>query len=369
MKASVRKSRFLKLSLCLAAYAIGGTLSSLNAEPSAAPASLPSSFKGTSLIMMPTTKPVDDSTLEIHINHRFGSARTGVQDFFGLDGGANVQLSADYGITRWMSLGIARTSDYKTYEGRMKIVPIEQSDSFPFSLGFFLVAGQETSKQQVSLGRNFLSQFQFSDPALASVAAQMGDQKYVLSDNDKRSYLGSILLSRRFGSILSLQISPMYVHRNFVKSHLGNDRAGFSFGGRIKLSEVIDLTFETIAAPKRDYIGDDYDTLDRKSYGTLPTLSAAEINPGNLRDAYLRNVLYHQPVPYYYVPFSLGIDIDTGGHVFQIFFSNSRVMAQTQLLRGADFDFGKKDYVIGFNLSRLFWFSDDSSGGRAGGSQ
>ncbi len=326
-----------------------------------------SSFMGTSLIHMPTSKPLEEKTLEVRINHRFGSAQTGFDNFFGLDDGANVQLAADYGFTNYLSFGMARTSDFKTYEVRSKWVPFEQSSTFPISIGAFAAAGQETSKQQIVLGPLFSSLPATGSSVLDAKIAEVNNRKYTLTDNDKRSYTGAVFLSRRFASFLTLQLAPMFTHRNFVKPALGNDRTGLSFGGRIKIGKHVDLTFETIATPKRDYIGDDYAVLDRESEYGLRNFAPDEINRSNLAAAYLVNVVYDKPVPYYSVPASIGLDIDTGGHVFQLFVSNSRTMAHTQLLRGADFDYKKRDYVVGFNLNRLFWFSEKDQAQRMEG--
>lgn len=323
----------------------------------------PSSFMGTSLIHMPTTKPLEEKTLEVRINHRFGSAQKGLDNFFGLDDGANVQLAADFGFTNSFSFGVARTSDFKTYELRSKWIPFEQSDAFPFSIGAFAAAGQETSKQQITIGPLLSTLPATGNTVLDAKLADVNNRKYTLTDDDKRSYTGAFFISRRFGSVFTFQLAPMFTHRNFVKPGLGNDRTGLSVGGRIKVGKHVDLTFETIASPKRDYIGDDYAVLDRQSENGMRNFRADEINRSNLAAAYLVNVVYDKPVPYYSVPASIGLDIDTGGHVFQLFVSNSRVMAQTQLLRGADFDYKKRDYVVGFNLNRLFWFSEKDQAG------
>ena len=96
----------------------------------------------------------------------------------------------------------------------------------------------------------------------------------------------------------------------------------------------------------------------------MNTLSGDEINQllGRTQDiGYVaaRNLILDKPVSYYYVPFSFGLDIETGGHVFQLFVTNNRTIAHTQLLRGADFDFNKRDWTVGFNIHRYFSFAPD----------
>ncbi|HMV41427.1 MAG TPA: DUF5777 family beta-barrel protein [Leptospiraceae bacterium] len=331
-----------------------------------------STFMGSSLINMPTTEDVGKDNLDFRFNHRFGNASQTLRTFGGLDQGANTQLSLDYGLSDKWSIGIARTSAYQTYEARTKYKILNQNDSMPISLSFFGVAGQETAKETIKYDTYI------NPPSVANyinLPSQVSSQidtyikqeanEYELSDADKRSYLASILISKRFTDRFSLQISPMYVHRNFVKSQLGNDRTGLDIGGRIKLTKRIDLTFEAIFTPKRDYQGNNYYTEDRYTkYPGLNTLTGFEINqqynnPQGLAYAALRNIYLDKSVKYYYIPISLGVDIETGGHVFQFFVTNSRTIAHTQLLRGADYDYKKGEWALGFNIHRYFSFAAD----------
>ncbi len=323
-----------------------------------------SSFMGSSLINMPSTENVGKENLDFRFNHRFGNAKGTSESFIGLDGGANTQLSIDYGFTEKFSVGFARTSQYKTYELRSKYGVFSQDEKIPFSISIFGVIGQETSKQEIAMGP-YIQPPSTSFPALDAYIKKEANE-YELSDTDKRSFLASVLISRRFNDVFSLQFSPMIVHRNFVKTELSNDRIGMDIAGRIKLSKRIDLTFESILTPKRDYIGEEYNSIDRNSYGNTQNLTSEEINKSyptsnDLLYVYFRNVVYDKPVPYSYIPFSIGVDFETGGHVFQLFVTNSRTIAHTQLLRGADFDYKNKDWTIGFNIHRYFSFEDEIS--------
>ena len=67
---------------------------------------------------------------------------------------------------------------------------------------------------------------------------------------------------------------------------------------------------------------------------------------------------YHQIMgskfPGYQSPLSAGIDIETGGHVFQLHFSNAVGMNERAYIAQTSGDFFKGDIRFGFNLSRLF---------------
>ena len=153
----------------------------------------------------------------------------------------------------------------------------------------------------------------------------------------------------------------MYVHRNFTTFRLSNDRTGVDIGGRIKITKRVDLTFESIFTPKRDYSGTNYATEELKTdYTSITQYTSDQINTGlanrsiTLADIIYRNIYLDTPVKYHTIPVAIGVDIETGGHVFQFFVSNSRAIAHTQLLRGGEYDFFKKEYCLGFNILRQF---------------
>ncbi|EMY62356.1 DUF5777 family beta-barrel protein [Leptospira terpstrae] len=312
-------------------------------------------FLGSSLIHMPSTEDVGKKSIDFRFNHRFGDAKSTSYDFFGLDNGTNTQLSLDYGITDRISVGIARTSYQKTYEARSKVRLLTQDSDFPLTISFFGAFGQDTSKQE-----QFFGPYLKPSTGISSIDSNLEKQlnTYELSYTDRQSYLSSFLISRRFNDLFSIQLSPMFVHRNYVKDNLSNDRTGMDISFRIHLFKRLDFTFGTILTPKRDYIGDSYTTESQKTKIDGTKYSTAEVNDlianGRLNDAYINNVLLSKPVEYATVPFSTGIDFETGGHVFQFFVTNSRTIAHTQLLRGADYDYNKKEWTIGFNIHRYF---------------
>ncbi|WP_179099872.1 DUF5777 family beta-barrel protein [Leptospira santarosai] len=318
-----------------------------------------SAFLGSSLIHMPSTEDVGKNGLDFRFNHRFGNAKSASYDFFGLDNGANTQLSLDYGLTDRVTVGIARTSFQKTYEVRGKIRLLTQDSGFPVTVSFFGVFGQETAKQRTFYGPYLKISSGF--PIVDSEANRRLNT-YELSYSDRQSTLVSFLISKRFSDFFSLQLSPMFVHRNFVKEHLSNDRTGLDVSFRIHLFKRLDFTFGTILTPKRDYIGDSYSEENRKTKINGAKYSASEINDlittGRTLDAISNNLLLSKSVEYMSVPLSFGVDFETGGHVFQLFVTNSRSIAHTQLLRGADYDYYKKEWTLGFNIHRYFSLED-----------
>ena len=138
-------------------------------------------------------------------------------------------------------------------------------------------------------------------------------------DEERKNYFSSrvgyyheIIIGRKFSEKFSLQLSPTYVHRNLVLlADEDNDTYALGIGGRMKLSK------------RFAFVVDYHPILAGRAPGTKD-------------------------------PFSVGFDIETGGHVFQLHFSNSAGMNEKEFITNTKDDFWKGDIRFGFNLSRVF---------------
>lgn len=132
-----------------------------------------------------------------------------------------------------------------------------------------------------------------------------------LKFGDRLAYLTQALISRRFNEKFSLQLTPSYIHKNLYDPAI-EDKNQFlaGLGGRYKISKRISLNAE-----------------------------------------YFVNFDNHS---YYKNPLSLGMDIETGGHVFQLLFSNSQINSDIGYLSNAVGKWGKGQIFFGFNLYRVF---------------
>ncbi|MPS65787.1 MULTISPECIES: DUF5777 family beta-barrel protein [unclassified Chryseobacterium] len=132
-----------------------------------------------------------------------------------------------------------------------------------------------------------------------------------LQFGDRLSYLTQALISRRFNDKFSLQLTPSYVHKNLYEPSIENkDQFLTGLGGRYKISKRISINAE-----------------------------------------YFVNFDNHS---FYKNPLSLGMDIETGGHVFQLLFTNSQLNSDIGYLTNATGDWGKGHIFFGFNLYRVF---------------
>lgn len=151
----------------------------------------------------------------------------------------------------------------------------------------------------------------------ASIATDINAPAGYDSFTDRTNYCYQLLLARKFSESVSLQVTPSLIHRNLTESSKEkNDIFALGVGGRIKITRRISFNFE---------------------YFYL-------MNSDSISTNRLRNNL------------SLGFDIETGGHVFQLFVTNSYGMIEKDFVAAANSDWGKGDISYGFNISRTFSF-------------
>lgn len=254
-------------------------------------------FKGTRLINLHTVEITDERNLDFRISHRFGSLNSGFNNFYGLDGGASIKLSLDYSFDGRFQFGIARNSYEKLYEGLIKYKVLQQTEDgkMPITLtvlGVANVNGQEDK---------------------GIVVGSTTFYKYKPFAN-RMSYTSQVMIARKFNEKLSVQISPTYIHYNLVETIAQrNDNFNVAALARYMLSNRTGVTFE---------------------YG----YSVMKFQDGN---TYKNHA-------------GIGFDIETGGHVFQVFLVNSFGMNEAQFLQQNTNKWSNASIRLGFNISRVF---------------
>jgi hypothetical protein len=229
--------------------------------------------------------------LDFRINHRFGEVNTGAYNLWGLDQ-ANTHLSLEYGITNWVMVGVGRGMYEKTYDGFSKFSILRQSK------------GDRNMPVSLSL--------------LTSIAYKTLKMELPgpISGWERMSYVAQILVARKFNERFSLELNPTYVHRNMVTTELDpNDVWSIGAGMRFKLSRRISFNAEYyfVLPPIHDY----------RSVET-------------------------------YNPLAIGVDIETGGHVFTIMLTNSLAMIEKAFIGETTGQWQNGGIHLGFNISRVF---------------
>jgi len=248
-------------------------------------------FKSTRIVSGHSIERMPAGQLDFRISHRFGPVNGGAYEFFGLDQ-ASMRLGLEYGITDWLMAGIGRGTYEKTYDGFLK----------------FSVLRQSRGKKAMPVSLSYLSTI------AVNTMKWTGDGDLPLWD--RASYVHQLLIARKFNERLSLELNPTFVHRNLVNTELDpNDLWAVGVGGRFKITKRISFNAEYyyVVPPLHDY----------QSTETYP-------------------------------PISLGFDIETGGHVFQIHFTNSLAMIEKGFIGETTGNWLDGDIHIGFNLSRVF---------------
>jgi len=255
-------------------------------------------FKCTRIINGSSVENLGEGILDFRILHRFGQLNQGASNFYGLDD-ATTKLSLDYGIKPWLMVGLGHTTYKKMNDGYAKVRILRQEKyGAPVTITYQGSVSEETDTHPVV-------------PA--------GDTYYF---TNRLSFCNQVLVARKFNERLSLQITPTIVHYNIVDStKYKSNTFAVGVGGRIKVTRRIAVTGEY--------------------YWVVPGTEQYYINSSGNEERY-HNAL------------ALGVDIETGGHVFQLHFTNCTAMTETEFVGRTHDDWSKGEIHFGFNISRVF---------------
>lgn len=203
---------------------------------------------------------------------------------------ATIHLGLEYGISDRLALGIGRSSFKKTFDGYIKYRILRQS------------TGLKTMPFTVSyFGNMIINSFKWQEPER---------DNYFSS---RLQYTHQLLIARKFGNAFSLQVTPTFIHRNLVpKKKDQNDVFAIGAGGRLKLTQRMSINAEYFY-----------------------------LLPGETVDNFKNSL-------------SIGFDIETGGHVFQLFFSNSAGLIEEYFIAETTGDWLGGDIHFGFHINRTF---------------
>lgn len=236
-----------------------------------------------------TVEPLDKNTLHFAIMHTFGTLDNGGRNLFGLDNGANIRFSLEYGASDKFSVGFGRSGMDKVYD--------------VFARYHLL---QQTRNDVMPVSVSFM----------VNAAANTSDYSFLPEPRpvfqDRLSYAGQIMIARKFSDAFSFQLSPMvawFVNPDPIFRIETTDNLYLALGlsGKYKITGKSSLTLQYIP---------------------------------NLNNE-LRNNL------------GIGIDIEAGGHVFQMYFVTSQALNEQYLIAGGNGIPGEQ-FRLGFNVNRIF---------------
>jgi hypothetical protein len=266
-------------------------------------------FKSTRLINGHTNETIHKNELDFKVDHRFGDiagSNGGLRQFFGLDNSTDIRIGFEYGLSDRLTIGLARakgaTTVQQLYEGSLKYKLLEQTvdGHVPVAVTLF--------------GSNTIAAVRANreDPTSATAYENFGD---------RMNYVAQMIIARKFNSNFSFVITPTYVHRNFTVFRDQNDLFAIRAGGRAKLSKRMALVIDYFLPFRND---EDQAYLERI---------------GNRK---------------FYNPLGVGLEIETGGHVFHLNFTNATAIQEVQFIPETTSSWTKGQYRWGFGISRRF---------------
>ncbi len=203
---------------------------------------------------------------------------------------ATMRMGIDYGITSYLMVGIGRSTYQKTFDAFFKIKLLRQS----------------SGKVNMPVTVSYV-------PTIALRTLDWEDPNRKNYFSSRISYSHQLIIGRKFSEGTSLQLMPTFIHRNLAEvTGSPNNTWALGIGGRQKLSKRISFNVEYY-----------YQFSGYKIPGTTNSLSA-------------------------------GFDIETGGHVFQLHFTNSRGMTEKTFIGETTGKWQDGDVLFGFNISRVF---------------
>ena len=251
-------------------------------------------FKDIRVVNLHSTETVAPRELVFRISHRFGALNSGGVNLWGLDN-AVIRLSLEYGLHDRLMIGVGRSSNTKDYDFFAKAKLLRQSTG--------------ARKMPVSL----------LYVASGVINGQEDPLTFQRTTAQRMSFVHQLILGRKFNDRLSLEVVPTYVHRNLVETRDDmNDMLALGFAGRFKLNNRLAINAEYIMR-------------------NPPSDAAQRARFDNFQDS-----------------FSVGLDIETGGHVFSLHVTNSQSMIEKGFIAETINSWEKGGIHFGFNISRVF---------------
>jgi len=258
-------------------------------------------FKDTRVISTQSSETLPAGKMDFRISHRFGDlagSNGGWQNFYGLEDAADVLIGIDYGATDRLTFGLNRTKGAgpltRLVNGIVKYKFIGQGKEAGSPITITLLGGASLSTAR-----------RIDDPELLTNFPKTAHRLI---------YNFQAIFARSFSERLALQISPGYVYRNYVTQEDENGLFNLGFAARFQLTKVFGLIVDT----------------------TIPFSDLRTSDNG------------------YYLPLGFGLEIDTGGHVFQINLTNTTGLAPTDYIPNTRSNWADGEFRLGFTISRLF---------------
>ncbi len=266
-------------------------------------------FESGYLIDAQTTTIHDVKTLDMVIQHKFGTIDQGTTNLWGIYGSANIRMGLDYVPLKNLQIGAGITKKYMTTDVRAKWNILQQTrkNTIPVSVALFGTVGFDG--RSVSAFESGLVQEAWTGPV------------YHYRFSDRVSYFSQLIVSRQFCKEFALQAGVSFTHYNAVGTAYDHDKVGAHVSGRIKVTETGSVIFN-------------YD------------------HPLQIKQISEQTEWTNPPKP----SASLGYEISTGTHQFQIYMSSTNSLLPQDNIMWNQNEMDETGIAIGFVITRLWGF-------------
>lgn len=270
-------------------------------------------FKTTKIVSAQTIETVKKRNLDFRVTHRFGNVyddnlsnalNAAAHSAFGLDNASDIRISFDYGITDELTIGVGRSKFREIYDGLVKyrFLTQREDNKIPVSVCFYGNLGYT---------------------AMSTDNLYAGTIHPETKEAHRIQYCSQLLIARKFNSWFSLELLPTYTHRNFIKQQINPDNNKEDMNGMLSIGVGGRIKFSKRMAFVADYF-----------------YNFSEFQKNN-------------PMGYYN-PLGIGFEIETGGHVFHVNYTNGAAIIESSLLTTTQDTWTKGQIKLGFNISRWF---------------
>lgn len=291
-----------------------------NVTPKSEKLPVTATFKSPQIVNGQCNETMHKHDLLFVVMHRFGDIAGsfgGIQTFYGLDNSSDILIGFDYGISDRWSFGFGRT------KGAPNGTNTSQKQLFYVKTKYRLI--RQTTDNRIPFSVTLYGN---------SVASGMDKQNLVTSDanfekfSDRMSFVAQAIITRKFSDNFSIALLPTYVRRNYVSYMDMNNIYSLGIGGRIKVSHrmaiIADYFLSFRSQESKDYF------LNQKDFR-------------------------------FYNPLGIGLEMETGGHVFNMVFTNSTAILENQFIPSTSSSWTNGGFRWGFSISRTFTLHKKSS--------
>jgi len=266
-------------------------------------------FESGYLIDAQTVVIPDKKTLEMVIQHKFGTIENGHSNLWGIYGSSNIRIGLNYVPCKNVQIGAGITKRYMTTDANLKWTVVQQTRKNSIPVSVMLYGNVGIDGRAVSAFESGMVREAYSGPT------------FHYRFNDRLSYFSQLVVARKFTDWLSLQAAVSFTHYNAVGTLYDHDKVGVHASGRIKVSPQGSIIFN-------------YD------------------NPLKIKDISEQREWTNHPKP----SVAFGYEVSTGTHAFQVFMASTTSLLPQDNIMWNQNEMDKTGFAIGFVITRLWGF-------------